>query len=58
MSNLIQIYAKQFLEEVPHIEAPHELTIEEVKAGLNFYDDLKVHDLERIALVATDLLND
>jgi hypothetical protein len=58
MSDLIEIYAKQFLEEVPHIEPPHEFTIEEVRAGLNFYDDLKVHDLERIALIATDMLND
>ena len=58
MSDLIEIYAKQFLEEVPHIEAPHEFTIEEVRAGLNFYDDIKEYDLERIALIATDLLND
>ncbi len=58
MSNLIEIYAKQFLEEVPDIEAPHEFTIEEVKAGLNFYDDFKEYDYERIALIATDLIND
>ena len=58
MNNLIEIYARQFLEEVPDIEAPHEFTVDEVKAGLNFYDDLKECYYERIALIATDLLND
>lgn len=56
--SLIDIYAKQFLEEVsPDIEPPHEFTVEEVKAGLNFYDDLKEQVYSDIALTATDLFN-
>jgi hypothetical protein len=56
--NIIEIYVKQFLEEVPDIEAPHEFTVEEVKDGLNFYDDLNEQVYQEIALKATDLIND
>ena len=56
--SLIDIYAQQFLEEVPsEIDPPHEFTVEEVKAGLNFYDDLKEQVYIDIAIKATDLFN-
>jgi ASC-1-like (ASCH) protein len=56
--SLIDIYAQQFLEEVPpEIDPPHEFTVEEVKAGLNFYDDLKEQVYCDIAIKATDLFN-
>lgn len=56
--SLIDIYAQQFLEEVPsEIDPPHEFSVEEVKAGLNFYDDLKEQVYIDIAIKATDLFN-
>ena len=59
-SSTLGVYAHQFLEEIDviSIEPPHEFTAEDVKKGLNYYDDLKPTHYEQIAVMATDIFNE